>query len=81
MGETDLGFLSFERVEIEESRTQKGHTSYSCRIKSRRDGVVIEISAMLALPDADRKLSELQSEIALQIHEATDPARLAKQSS
>jgi hypothetical protein len=69
-------FLSFERIEMEESTIKKEHTTYVCRIKSLYDGSSLTLHVSIDLPHADRKLSELRMEIATHIHKATNPDRL-----
>ena len=69
----EADFLSFERVEIEASPNSKEHTTYACRIKALNRGTVLTLHVSIDLPRADRKLSELQKEIATHIHEATNP--------
>lgn len=69
------GVLRFERIAIEGGERQ-GRTSYNCFIKSLHNGKVIELTALVELPYSDKKLSEIEHEIAQAIHEATNPARL-----
>lgn len=70
-------FLTFERFEIEGGERQF-RTAFVCRIKSLLKGDVIEMSVRIELPHSDKKLSEIQHEIAAAIHEATNPTRLRR---
>jgi hypothetical protein len=70
-------FLDFQKIEIEAGQRQQ-HTAYFCRIKSLLNSVAIDISVQIELPHSDKKLSEVEHEIAQAIHEATNPARLKR---
>jgi hypothetical protein len=75
VSETISEFLTFEKIEIEAGARQR-HTSYVCRIKSFHDNKEINLNVRIELPHSDKKLSEIEHEIALSIHKATNPARL-----
>jgi hypothetical protein len=77
MTEGSSDFLSFERIEIEAGKRHL-HTAYVCRIKSLLNNSVIEFDVRLELPHSDKKLSEVEHEIASLIHEATNPTRLRR---
>lgn len=70
-------FLTFERIEIEHGE-RGGRTAYVCRIRSLLRGLIIELDARVELPYADKKLSEIEQEVAAAIHEATNPQRLLR---
>jgi hypothetical protein len=77
MAQSSSEFLSFEKIEIEGGQ-RMGHTAYACRIKSLLNDNVVELHVRVELPHSDRKLSEVEHEIATLIHKATDPTRLRR---
>jgi hypothetical protein len=79
MAKSPSDFLTFERIGIEGGERPM-RTSYVCLIKSILIGNVVELTARIELPHTDKKLSEIEHDIAAAIHEATNPARLSQRS-
>lgn len=76
MMQDDLsGFLTFEKIAMGTAQ-REGQTGYVCQIKSLLNGNEVEITARLELPQSERTLRQIEHEIALAIHQATNPARL-----
>ena len=70
-------FLSFEKMKIEGGE-RNSRTVYDCQIKSLLNGEIVELTAKVELPYSDKKISEIQQDIASAIHAATNPARLRR---
>jgi hypothetical protein len=68
-------FLSFERMEMVAGE-RLGRTRFACRIHSFLNNKEINMDVTIELPHSDRKVSEIEKDIALAIHEAIDPTRL-----
>jgi hypothetical protein len=72
-------FLSFDRIEMTSGK-RNGRTSFVCTVHSLLGDNEITLETSVELPHSDRKLSDIEREIAQVIHDATNPTRLGQKS-